>query len=454
VSNHPKDAGDIVAPLDDGNGLLKGGGYSMNNWASGNAETTLLTFTAMNKPGGGIVSRTEHLYSFFGNTFAVQRAFIAMLGDIVTEAREARYQRIHDIQPRGHRGFPYPLVRAVSVVLLPQISCYLLISKLFEGVSAAYTTFVSYDEVAHHSGIDRPDAFRVLVALDKQIKWIVEARQYTDQPYEFVLLSDHGQSMGATFKQRYGISLKEYVNTLLDPAHQAEEGHGNDDGTNNVNMLLTQLASSDRASGRIVRRAFQGQTDEGGFVNVAPQDPEEAKKALDAKTILCASGNLALIYFTEFDHRMTLEEIEVEMPGLVQKLVNHAGVGFVMVRTSAGPVAIGKKGTYFLKTDKIEGENPLTNFGKNAALHLKTLDSYPFTGDLMLNSFYDPVKDEVAAFEELIGCHGGLGGKQNHPFVMYPAKFQTNELPEIVGAAQLHTILKGWRATLQGGTTK
>ena len=31
---------------------------------------------------------------------------------------------------------------------------------------------------------------------------------------------------------------------------------------------------------------------------------------------------------------------------------------------------------------------------------------------LNVNSVYDPTNDEVAAFEELIGSHGGLGGTQ------------------------------------------
>jgi uncharacterized membrane protein YvlD (DUF360 family) len=56
----------------------------------------------------------------------------------------------------------------------------------------------------------------------------------------------------------------------------------------------------------------------------------------------------------------------------------------------------------------------------------------------------------VFAFEELIGGHGGLGGKLMHPFVLAPA-----ELPydgeEIVGAEHLHRVLRGWMDHLAPG---
>jgi len=53
----------------------------------------------------------------------------------------------------------------------------------------------------------------------------------------------------------------------------------------------------------------------------------------------------------------------------------------------------------------------------------------------------------VAAFEHLVGSHGGLGGEQTHPFVLYPA-----DLPDppglIQGADELHKVLRGWLAHL------
>jgi hypothetical protein len=74
---------------------------------------------------------------------------------------------------------------------------------------------------------------------------------------------------------------------------------------------------------------------------------------------------------------------------------------------------------------------------------VRRVDRCPHVADLMVNSAYDPVLDEVQAFEHQVGSHGGLGGPQTHPFVLHPA-----ELPppsEVVeGSAALHRVLKGW----------
>ena len=53
--------------------------------------------------------------------------------------------------------------------------------------------------------------------------------------------------------------------------------------------------------------------------------------------------------------------------------------------------------------------------------------------DLLLLSQYDPVMGEVAAFEELIGSHGGLGGPQTEPFILHPAEWELDE-PVPLGA--------------------
>ena len=53
--------------------------------------------------------------------------------------------------------------------------------------------------------------------------------------------------------------------------------------------------------------------------------------------------------------------------------------------------------------------------------------------------------NEVAAFEDLIGCHGGLGGYQAQPFVLYPAELSVPDEP-LIGAAAVHHLMKGWVA--------
>ena len=66
----------------------------------------------------------------------------------------------------------------------------------------------------------------------------------------------------------------------------------------------------------------------------------------------------------------------------------------------------------------------------------------------MVGSFYDPELDEGCAFEELISFHGGLGGPQTRPFILYPSTLELGDEP-IVGAAAVHALLKRWRRELE-----
>ena len=83
--------------------------------------------------------------------------------------------------------------------------------------ASAYATFVGYDEVAHHSGVESDDAFDILHKLDKQLPRLESAARQAPRPYHLVVLSDHGQTGGATFKQRYGLSLEELIQELVPP---------------------------------------------------------------------------------------------------------------------------------------------------------------------------------------------------------------------------------------------
>jgi hypothetical protein len=161
-----------------------------------------------------------------------------------------------------------------------------------------------------------------------------------------------------------------------------------------------------------------------------------------------ASGCLGLVYLGREPGRVTLERIEELHPGLVEGLRRHPGIGFLLVRSAEhGAVVLGPNGARFLVDDLVEGEDPLEPFGPHAADHLRRVDTFPHCADLALNSTFWTDTGEVAAFEELVGSHGGMGGTQSHPFVLYPDGL-TPPVEEVVGAEQLHLLLRRWLATL------
>ena len=76
---------------------------------------------------------------------------------------------------------------------------------------------------------------------------------------------------------------------------------------------------------------------------------------------------------------------------------------------------------------------------------MRQVDAFTTVADLMVNSRYDPDLDEVAAFEDQVGSHGGLGGPQTHPFLMFPVELSAPTEP-IFTSVGMHRVLKTWLA--------
>jgi hypothetical protein len=112
-----------------------------------------------------------------------------------------------------------------------------------------------------------------------------------------------------------------------------------------------------------------------------------------------------------------------------------------------GSVVLGADGELELATGVVRGKDPLAPFGEAAFAQVSRADTYSHCADLMVNSLWEPATGEVAAFEELVGSHGGLGGDQTHPFLLYPA-----DLPpppaHLVDSEEVHGQLRRWLAHL------
>ena len=98
-------------------------------------------------------------------------------------------------------------------VLLRDLNAGLIVEQMMAGAPSIYCDFTDYDEIAHHAGPTRPESLASLAGTGPPHRGAA-GPQPTRRPgpIEFVVLSDHGQSQGATFRQRYGQSLEE-----LDP---------------------------------------------------------------------------------------------------------------------------------------------------------------------------------------------------------------------------------------------
>jgi len=199
----------------------------------------------------------------------------------------------------------------------------------------------------------------------------------------------------------------------------------------------------------VVRTAMRSRTQEDGTVKVGPDKAGEQQKAQDSSIVVLGSGCTGLIYFRDAQKRLTYEEIQERYPDLILGLSKHPGIGWVLVRSSEnGDMIIGHKGIHFLDKDQVEGEDPMAVYGPNAVRALKRETSFEHCPDLLVNTLYDPITEELAGFEDQASHHGGLGGPQNHPFILHPVSLTAPAEP-ILGAEKVHDLLRAWRdATL------
>lgn len=438
VTNRPKDAAEIESRQSSGVGLLVGGGASRANVFSGDADDTMFTFSTVNAK---VLGRNRFLY-VVSTPYTLFRIIALAAADIVRELRAARRARRDGVEPRLDRGGVYPLLRAATTVVLAEITWSVLVADIARGVPSAYVDLVGYDEVAHHSGIAAPDALDTLHRTDDQLERLLTTLTEAPRPYYLVVLADHGQTQGATFEQRYGETLDAVVQRLANGKVTAPVLA--EEGWNNVNGLLTDAAADDSVIGKVVERTTRSHTSDGEVV-IGPNTEQRLDEDED-DVIVLASGNLGLVSFTGIGNRATRQQIDAEHPGMIEGLRHHEGVGIVMVRDETlGDIVLGPGGMHCLGNGRVEGEDPLAAFGPNAADHLRRTSSFDNCPDLLVNSFYDPVVDEGAAFEELIGFHGGLGGQQSRPFVLAPAGLTQPTAP-LVGARSIHELFKTWIA--------
>lgn len=413
----PKDCAAIEADRTSRHGLLVDGGTSRGNLLSGGADAAILTVSRV-----AAEKRANPGYrAFLANGANVTRTLVLALQEVAIELVAAARQRRRDVRPRGHRGGAYPLMRAGMCVFVRDLVTFAVVQDMFRGVPAVYATFPSYDEVAHHSGLERPDTLEALRKLDARFELVERARRHAPRPYEIVVLSDHGQTQGATFKQRNGYGLDELVQRSLSGGRVRGLEAGDE------NAARVELAIGE-ATGR------------------APGHDDEAPAVADREAVVLGSGNLGLIYLTDVPHRRTREQIDELHPELLPALRSHPHIGFVLVRSATdGAVALGADGEHRLADGRVTGVDPLAAFPSTAAGHLRRTDGFPNVADVIVNSFYDPVTEEGCAFEELISFHGGLGGPQAEPFVLHPAHLPLPEAP-LVGAEAMNRLFREWRA--------
>lgn len=432
----PDDAKNIEKKHSTKNSLLRNNGASIINMFSGDAKDAILTNSRFRDQK---IGRKSELYYFFSSPYIFARILFLTILDIYRETKDSVYQKKYDVKPRLEKGRKYKIIRAMTTIIMRDIALSTIIGEMIKNTPVMYATFVGYDEVAHHSGIERSEAMHVLSQIDKQILKVYKATKKVKKPYYIIILSDHGQSQGATFLQRYNYSLEDLVQNLTN--EKIYKNNSVDEGHERLGLLVSEMSKNqDSVSNKVVTKAASQMDD----IPIYTNDSDTSINK-DENIIVLPSGNLGLVYFKGSTKKLTYEQLIKKYPNLIKSLVKHPGIGFIMVETQKdGPLVIGKGGHIYLETNKITKTNPLKNFGDNAIKHLLRTSEFTNCPDILINSFYNPQTQEIAAFEELIGAHGGMGGYQTQPFVMFPKEFETKNMHNIIGAQNINKLFNKW----------
>jgi hypothetical protein len=123
---------------------------------------------AAGAPRGGPIRRRERVgagyYAYFANPVNAVRTLGVSLVDVYRELVAAARQRRADVRRASAAGGLYPLARPGTTVIARDVVVAAILEDMLAGRPVVYADFLGYDEVAHHSGVERFDTLRCCAA--------------------------------------------------------------------------------------------------------------------------------------------------------------------------------------------------------------------------------------------------------------------------------------------------
>jgi uncharacterized membrane protein YvlD (DUF360 family) len=419
--------------------LLKNGTV-INSLLHGGAAKRILTVSAFSdkdlKQHRGSL---EDFAIFSLHPYLYTRTFLLMIWDFIVDRFETTMDLIKRKRPKLTRSIKFSFFRAIVNTFFRESTTYFLMEDIVRGVPVIYANYLGYDMVSHYGGPTSWDALSTLTGIDRQIKKISRRiAKKSRKHYDLVVLSDHGQAPSSSFRSLYGKSLRESIEEHLQMPLSEPSGHPAELGY--FNTLLREVRMVEEAYGtRSIRSGRR--TLERLHSRIREDRPDER----DESIVVCASGNLAHVYFTDTPGRVTTEYLIKKHPTLLEYLVSHPGVGFLVTTNDEGEhLMMARQGVRRLRAGVVEGVDPAALFadGHEVGLIVRTLVrmcQYPNSGDLIING--NMMSDGVVVtFEEQRGTHGGLGGDQTEAFVVVPRRFRSLNTP-VQNPAQMYKFL-------------
>jgi uncharacterized membrane protein YvlD (DUF360 family) len=438
TANQPDDAAEMVRRISDGRGLLADDGAGIGNLVTGDAPRSYLTMASISEPRPA--DERRRLRGFFVATVNYIRLAVLMAGEVAKEAYQAERQRGRALEPQMHRGLRFAIERAAVNIALRTVSTALVIEEMYGGAPVIYADYTGYDVVAHHCGPERAEAIDALDGIDRAIGSLLKAARYTSRPYRLVVLSDHGQALGATFRQRYGEPVETVIAGLLPEGAAVSGTTGDGESAGTGRRVAAEFGRGRGPAALAARRLASSRRG----TATARSGGAAARAAAGPDIVVASSGNLAHVYLTAIPGRAAARDVEARYPGLIAGLARHPGIGAVVTRTAHGHTRVeGPDGPESSPAGK-RHDDPLAAYGPLAAEAIERLMAFDASGDIVLLGAIDAATGEVTGFEDLIGSHGGLGGWQADPFILVPDGLALSGRP-LTGAPSIFRELSAWR---------
>jgi hypothetical protein len=420
-------------------GILDGGSGYVNIY-DGGADRAIFTLAAkepqrlLQKMGGGRVALLLLLHPL-----RTMRMFV----DSVIEYLREEVVRFWG-QMRGQYTYYWwylPFLHIGTNVVLRELQTLAVLLDIYTGVPSIYTTYNVYDEFAHHFGPGTRTAFSSVRALDRRIGEILRMlRRAPGRPYDLYILSDHGQTPSIPYRVRYGETLGD---TIVEAARHgvlvmAGTGDYSLEHQDVMDFLVQELEHVSGESSLPARKAGLGL---GRWIrqhyNLFPLVAETVKESDEASIVVTYSSSLAHVYWTNPEQPLSFNEIreDPERRALYYFLVAHGGIGCVITRMLDGAHVESLRGRALITPagdmELLSGDDPLQDYAPSDVERraIADLAAMRNAGDMILFGAYDPEQDYCICFDDQIGAHGAMGGRQSWPFIMTPRGLVPEDYP-------------------------
>jgi hypothetical protein len=280
--------------------------------------------------------------------------------------------------------YRFRMIELLVEIFLNDYASVLTRIEIWRGTPKIALNICLYDHVSHVHGIRHHLSFHALKLIDFYCRELYLSLIRSNRKYSLVIMSDHGQADAQLFRHISGERIDQVVTRgVADTSYTVAVKHiGATFGPNDIQVPTDDLK----------------------------------------QVYILVCGDTAQVYFSRsIDAAMNKELLDAEFPKLIQTLLAHKGIGWILVRSGAsGAKLLSKNGDVFFENGKVKkiDKNIQHTLSRRILEELGRYSRELNVGDLVI--FGAVIDGKVACFEEHEphGTHAGFYGEEPWPFMI------------------------------------